>query len=131
MSPAKKISSHSLFKDYVASQKPEFRKGLINLHKLIKSIVPDAEETFSYGVHCFRLIYMLVGVGANKDFVSLYTMSPGLVKKMKEELRGYKVPGATIHFDPDKPLPEELITTIILRRKKENEDTSVARKKAK
>jgi uncharacterized protein YdhG (YjbR/CyaY superfamily) len=126
---AAKKSSPALFKDYVSAQKPEFKKSLISLHKLIKSIVPDTEESFSYGVHCFKYIYMLVGIGANKDSVSLYTMSPALVNKMKNELKGHKVSGATIHFNPDEPLPEELITTIVLRRKKENEDTSIARKK--
>jgi uncharacterized protein YdhG (YjbR/CyaY superfamily) len=130
MIDTKKKDSPFLFKDYVAAQEPKFRKGLTNLHKLIKSVMPDAGESFSYGVHCFKHIYMLVGIGANKDFVSLYSMSPGLIKKMKEELKGYKVSGATIHFNPDEPLPKELITTIVMRRKKENEDTSIARKKA-
>ncbi len=131
MTPSKKVKSPNLFKDYVSAQPAKFRKGLISLHKLIKSIVPGADESFSYGVHCFKHIYMLVGIGANKDFVSLYTMSPGLVKKMKEALKGIKVSGATIHFDPDETLPEKLITGIVLSRIKENEDTSLARKKAK
>lgn len=131
MSAPKKKSSPSLFKDYLSAQEPKFRKSLTNLHHLVKSLVPDAEESFSYGVHCFKHIYMLVGIGANKDFVSLYSMSPGLIKKMKDELKGQKVSGATIHFNPNEPLPEELITTIVMRRKKENEDTSIARKKTK
>lgn len=131
MIATKKKNSPALFKEYVSAQDPKFRKGLNNLHKLVKSLMPDAEESFSYGVHCFKYIYMLVGIGANKDFVSLYSMSPGLIKKMKAELKGYKVSGATIHFMPDEPLPKELITTIVMRRKKENEDTSIARKKTK
>lgn len=128
---AKKKNDPALFKQYVSAQDPKFRKGLNSLHKLVKSLMPDAEESFSYGVHCFKHIYMLVGIGANKDFVSLYSMSPGLIKKMKAELKGYKVSGATIHFIPDEPLPKELIATIVMRRKKENEDTSIARKKTK
>jgi uncharacterized protein YdhG (YjbR/CyaY superfamily) len=131
MSDAKKKNSPTIFKDYLSAQEPKFRKGLTNLHKLIKALMPDAEESFSYGVHCFKHIYMLVGIGANKDFVSLYSMSPSLIKKMKEELKGYKVSGATIHFNPEEPLPKELITSIVMRRKKENEDTSLARKKTK
>jgi uncharacterized protein YdhG (YjbR/CyaY superfamily) len=46
-------------------------------------------------------------------------MSPPFVKKLEDELRGYKVSGATIHFRPGEHLPESLIRLIVEERLKE------------
>jgi uncharacterized protein YdhG (YjbR/CyaY superfamily) len=119
----------ALFTTYLDKQDELFKPTLIELRKLILSIMPDAEETFSYQVHCFKHIYMLVGIGATKEFCSLYTMSPSLVKSMKDELKGYKVSGATIHFKPGEPLPVAMITKIILARAKQNELLALSREK--
>ncbi|MDB5141821.1 MAG: hypothetical protein JWQ66_534 [Mucilaginibacter sp.] len=119
------------FSNFLTTQEPRFRPCLTDLHALIKSIVPDAEEAFSYQVHCFKYIYMLVGIGANKKYCSLYTMSSGLVKQIKNELAGCKVSGMTIHLNPDEPLPTEMITRIVLARMQENELLAVKRKKLK
>lgn len=118
-----------LFNTYLDKQDEQFKPVLIELRKLILSIMPDVEETFSYLVHCFKHIYMLVGIGVTKEFCSLYTMSPSLVKSMKDELKGYKISGATIHFKPGGPLPAAMITKIVLARAKQNELLALSRKK--
>src|SRR6201986_5379350 len=118
--PAKDSQEYS-FDNFLLMQEPQFRNCLKKLHKLIKSIVPDAEETLSYQVHCFKHIYMLVGIGSNKKYCSLYTMSSKLVKQIKGELTGCKISGMTLHFNPDEPLPVEIITRIVLARVQENE----------
>jgi hypothetical protein len=46
-------------------------------------------------------------------------MSPALMKAMAGELGGARVSGATIHFTPEKPLPEALIERIVRERMKE------------
>jgi uncharacterized protein YdhG (YjbR/CyaY superfamily) len=120
-----------LFSNFLLTQDPGFRPCLTKLHALIKSIIPGAEETFSYQVHCFKYIYMLVGIGANKKYCSLYTMSSKLVKQMKNELAGCKLSGMTLHFNPGEPLPTEIITRIVLARMQENEMLAMKRKKAK
>src|ERR1700761_1189817 len=120
-----------LFNNFLTTQAPQFRPCLIALHKLIKSIVPGAEETLSYQVHCFKHIYMLVGIGANKKYCSLYTMSSKLVKQIKDELTNCKISGTTLHFSPDEPLPTEINTRIVLARMKENELLAIKRKKTK
>jgi uncharacterized protein YdhG (YjbR/CyaY superfamily) len=131
MSKPAKEEQPELFNNYLAQQEPQFKQCLIDLRALIKSIVPEAEETFSYQVHCFKNIYMLVGIGTNKKFCSLYTMSTHLVKKMKNELAGCKISGTTLHFKPDEPLPADIITKIVLARMQENEIMELARKKKK
>jgi uncharacterized protein YdhG (YjbR/CyaY superfamily) len=121
----------AIFNTYLNRQDDLFKPGLIELRRLILSIIPNTEETFSYQVHCFKHIYMLVGIGVTKDSCSLYTMSPPLVKSMKDELKGFKASGATIHFKPGEPLPTNLITKIILARIHENELLALSRGKKK
>ena len=74
---------------------------------------------------------MLVGIGANKKYCSLYTMSSKLVKQIKDELTSCKMSGTTLHFSPDEPLPTEIITRIVLARVQENELLAVKRKKTR
>lgn len=117
------------FSDFLLTQPPRFRQYLTELRDLIRSIVPDAEETFSYQVHCFKHIYLLVGIGTTKECCSLYTMSSKLLKQVKDELKGCKISGMTLHFNPDEPLPAEMITRVVLLRLGENEAIFRSRKK--
>ncbi len=114
-----------LFLNFLQSIEPAFQQTLIELYTLVKSVVPNAGETFSYQVHCFKDDYMLVGLGANKGFVSLYTMSSTLIKSLTKELAGVKISGMTLHFPPGQKLPASLITKVVKGRVKEN----AARKK--
>ncbi|MBS1520231.1 MAG: DUF1801 domain-containing protein [Bacteroidetes bacterium] len=131
MSKAAKTAKPYEFNDYLLTQPAEFRSCLTELRNLIKSITPHAEEVFSYQVHCFKHIYMLVGIGTTRDYCSLYTMSSKLVKQIKEELKGYKMSGMTLHFKPDEPLPVDIITRIVLLRLQENEVIAIGKKKLK
>ncbi|WP_295792068.1 DUF1801 domain-containing protein [Mucilaginibacter sp.] len=122
-------NGQKVFDDYVVKQDEQFRPCLTELRRIILNIMPAAEESFSYQAHCFKHVYMLVGIGVTKEFCSLYTMSPPLVKSMKDELKDYKASGATIHFKPGEPLPVAIITKIVLARAKENELLALSRGK--
>jgi uncharacterized protein YdhG (YjbR/CyaY superfamily) len=124
-----KPTGQQIFDDYLGKQEEQFKPCLIKLRDVILSVMSGAEESFSYQAHCFKHVYMLVGIGVTKDFCSLYTMSPPLVKKMKDELKSYKVSGATIHFKPDDPLPEDIIRKIVLTRASDNEALAISRGK--
>ncbi|MGZ3764620.1 MAG: iron chaperone [Mucilaginibacter sp.] len=119
------------FSNFLLTQEPRFRPCLTALRELIRSIVPNAEETFSYQVHCFKHIYMLVGIGANREYCSLYTMSSNLTKRMKSELAACKVSGSTLHFSTEEPLPTAIITRVVMARIQENEELAMRRKKGK
>jgi uncharacterized protein YdhG (YjbR/CyaY superfamily) len=74
---------------------------------------------------------MLVGIGTTSEYCSFYTMSSKLVKQIKNELKGYKMSGMTLHFKPDEPLPVDIVTRIVLMRLQENEAIAMAKKKNK
>jgi len=113
---------------YIAMQPEAFQPTLHELRSIIRSLVPGATEYISYQVPCFKHHYMLVGIGVNKNFSSLYTMSPPLVKKLKDDLKGIKLSGATIHFPPGQPLPVALIEKIVKARMQENEIKAMSKK---
>ena len=114
--------------EYIAMQPDEFKPMLHELRSVIKSLVPQATESISYMVPCFKHHYMLVGIGVNKKYCSFYTMSPGLVKKLKEELKGIKISGTTLHFTPGEPLPIDLIKRVVTLRMLENEQKAMLKK---
>jgi uncharacterized protein YdhG (YjbR/CyaY superfamily) len=105
--------------EYIAKQPQPFSGKLEELREVILSVAPDATESVSYKVPCFRYLYWLVGMGVTKNYCSLYIMSTAVTKKLKEE--GVEVAGSTIHFPPDKRLPVGLIKRIVKDRMRENE----------
>lgn len=128
MNKAGKTKEPYHFSDFLSTQATQFVPCLIQLQELISSIVPNAEETFSYQVHCFKYIYMLVGIGTTKQYCSLYTMSSKLIKQIKGELKDCQISGTTLHFNPDKPLPLDIITRVVLARVQENEAIAMSKK---
>lgn len=117
--------------EYIAMQGDEYKAMLEKMRSTIRSVVPKAEESISYMIPGFKYIYMLVGIGVNKKYCSFYTMSPSLMKAMKDDLKGIKVSGATLHFSPEEKLPIALLKKIIKARMKENEQkASVKQMKA-
>ena len=105
--------------EYLAELPRDMRNALEQLRALIRFTVPEARERIAYRIPIFSVKRDLVGFGAFRNHCSFYTMSPELVKAMREELQGYEASGSTIHFTPEKPLPASLVTKILLARLKE------------
>ena len=104
---------------YLAGLSGDDRAALEALRGIIRQAAPECTERVSYGIPIFRLQRDLVGLSAQKDHCSLHSMSPPLMKAMAKELRGFTVSGATVHFAAEKPLPRELVETIVQRRMQE------------
>ena len=117
--------------EYIAQQPEAFKLTLEELRHIILTTVPQATESISYQLPCYKYHYMLVGIGVNKKYCSFYTMSPGLVKSMQDDLKGVKVSGSTLHFVPGEPLPVELIKKIIAERMIQNEVLALSKKSKK
>jgi uncharacterized protein YdhG (YjbR/CyaY superfamily) len=115
MSPKMMINVASI-DEYLEALPEDVRWELQRLREIIHSVAPEVTERVSYGIPIFRLNRDWVGIGATKGHCSFYLMSPPLAKKMKDELKEFKVSGATIHFQPGKPLPEALVRKILAAR---------------
>jgi uncharacterized protein YdhG (YjbR/CyaY superfamily) len=107
---------------YLAALPDEERETLEELRQLIKTSVPDIQERISYGgALIFAVRRDLVGIAAQRNHLSFFTMSPSLAKAMKDKIsKTHQVSGATIHFTPDHPLPKALVEEIIRARLDEN-----------
>lgn len=107
--------------EYLVRLSKTERKSLQDLRDKIKKIAPQVTERIGYQMPIMRINRDLVGFALQKNYLSLYTMSPELMKKMKPDLKGVKVSGATIHFTPNNPIPDEILKKIIKERIKEDE----------
>ena len=105
--------------EYLADLPIYEKQSLQRLRDIIHLIVPNCKERIAYKICVFSEDKDLVGFASQKNYLSFYTMSPPLLKKMKKELQSYDVSGATIHFSPQEPLPKSLIQKILNARLKE------------
>ncbi len=93
------------------SQKAEFER----IRKIVREIVPEAEETISYGIPTFKYRgKFLLYFGAFKNHMSLF---PGpQTEAIKEKLKDYKVAKGTIQFTSDKPVPKLIVKELVRNR---------------
>ena len=107
--------------DYLSVLPDEVYLTLENIRQIIKFLVPDAEETISYKVPSYRYKGMLVGYGASKKHCSFFVMSSTLLNDFKDDIKDFDTSTGTIRFTPEKPIPNDLITRIVMARLAENE----------
>jgi uncharacterized protein YdhG (YjbR/CyaY superfamily) len=107
---------------YLAAQPDQEREALEALRQLIKTSGPSVQERISYGgAVIFRVRRDLVGIAAQENHLSFFTMSPALAKAMKDKIsKTHQMSGATIHFTADHPLPKALVEEIIRARLEED-----------
>jgi uncharacterized protein YdhG (YjbR/CyaY superfamily) len=102
------------FDDCLADATPEQRAALEQLRKLIRAVVPAAEEGVSYGLAAFRLNGKpLVALGCSANHCAFYPMDNTTVAAHKSELKDFETSKGTIRFQPDKPLPPALVRKIV------------------
>ena len=110
--------------EYIKTFPPDVQKILERLRHTIRKAVPEAEEVISYQMPAFKLKGNLVYFAAFKKHIGFFPTASG-VAAFKKELSDYATSPGTVQFPLDKPIPYDLITKIVLFRKKEN----LARKK--
>ena len=100
------------------------------IRKIINEVVPEAEETISYQIPCFKYRGYLIYYCAFPKHISLSNpYSEDFWNHFKTDLEGYKTSKSVIQIPTDKPLPKTLIKKIVAFRKKENEQKTGSGKK--
>jgi uncharacterized protein YdhG (YjbR/CyaY superfamily) len=111
--------------DYLAKLPPDQHAALEILRGQIRALAPGAEETISYGLPTFKLNGNLVHFGAAANHCAFY---PGaVVDRFADRLKGFELGKGTIRFQPDAPLPPDLIRDIVEYRVAENERIAAGR----
>ena len=82
----------------------EIQEKLQTIRALIKKEVPNAIETFKYGIPTFDLYGNLVHFAGYKNHIGFYPVPSGL-KSIKSEIVKYNNSKGAVQFPLDKPLP--------------------------
>lgn len=109
----------SQIEEYIEKTDLGHQVKLRQIYKIIKDLVPLAEETISWGMPTFKLNGNLVHFADNKKHLGFYP-SPSGIEMFETELINFKYSKGAIQFPYDKDLPIELIKKIVLFRIKEN-----------
>jgi len=99
---------------YLAPLDGEKRAALERLRRIVGEEAPGAVECIDYGVPTFRLDgKALVAFGAGKGHCSFYPMSPDLQAAFAAELAEFRTGRGTIRFQPEHPIPEDLVRRMV------------------
>ena len=111
--------------DYLAKLPSDQRAALEALRDQIRDLAPEAEEAISYGLPTFKLNGNLVHFGAAAKHCAFY---PGaVIAEFAERLEDFETAKGTIRFQPDSPLPPDLIADIVQHRIIQNLEVAAER----
>jgi uncharacterized protein YdhG (YjbR/CyaY superfamily) len=103
--------------EYLATLPADQREALVQLRGQIARVVPDADETISYGMPTFKLGgRFLVSYAGWKHHCSIYPLTETFVKAHADAVKRYGGTKGSLHFTPEAPLPEELVADFVSSR---------------
>lgn len=114
-----KPASHD---SYLSTLPEEKRAALQSLRERVAVIIPEAEEVISYAMPGFRIgKAVIVGYAAFKNHLGYFPHSGNIVPQFKPELDalGFTYTDGGFRFQPDKPIPDDLLTRLIAARRTE------------
>lgn len=107
--------------EYLENVPEAQRPDLEALRRLIKKVVPKAEEYISYGLAAFRLDGRpLVAFGGWANHCAFYPMSARTLAAFGAELDRFSLSKGTIRFTRDNPLPAAIVRELVKARIAEN-----------
>lgn len=99
--------------EYLNALDPAYRAELERIRALVKQLVPDTEETISYGMPTLKYKdRALVYFTASKKHMSFYPSS-WAIEELKDRLKDYKTTEHAIQFTLDKTLPSRLVEDLV------------------
>ena len=103
--------------EYMAGLPADQRQLLQGLRERIARLVPDATEAISYGMPAFKLDgRFLVSYAGWKSHCSLYPLTDSFIASHPDEVEPFDRTKGSIHFTPQKPLPDRVIDDLVLAR---------------
>jgi uncharacterized protein YdhG (YjbR/CyaY superfamily) len=110
--------------DYLAGIEEPKRSTLEEMRRRILEIIPEAEQTISYGYPAFKVNRKTVaGLAAFAHHLSYLPHSGSVLAEVADATGQYtQTPGA-LHFPIDEPLPEPLIQRLLAIRMRDADAT--------
>ncbi|VVB73768.1 Uncharacterised protein [uncultured archaeon] len=109
--------------EYIASMPKEARPKLKEVRKMIRSAVPGAEESISWGIPFYKYHGLLAGFVALKDHVD-FGLAFHLKSKDRKALaeKGYKTGNKTIQIRFDQKAPVTIMKRMLKEKARMNEE---------
>ncbi|MBX0301601.1 DUF1801 domain-containing protein [Cryobacterium sp. 1639] len=99
--------------EYLSELDPARRAELERIRALVKRLVPDTEETLSYGMPTLKYKNRaLVHFTASKKHMSFYPSS-WAIEELRDQLTDYKTTQHAIQFTLDTTLPSRLLEDLV------------------
>lgn len=118
--------------EYIATHPAAVQDVLHRIRAIVRKVLPNAEESISYGIPGYKLHGRPVIYFAGwKAHYSLYPANERLVKAFQAELEGYEVSKGTIRFPFSEPMPAKLIEGIVRFKAEEAAEAVSARNRKK
>ena len=100
--------------EYLEAAPEPHRGTLAELRATLRRILPDAEETISYGMPAFKLNgKAIAGYAHFKSHCSYFPHSGTVLPVLADDLAGYEHSKGTLKFAIDHPLPEPLVRRLV------------------
>jgi uncharacterized protein YdhG (YjbR/CyaY superfamily) len=113
---------------YIATFAPDVQAILQQIRQVIHETIPGLGETMSYGMPTFTLHgKYVVYIAAHKKHIGLYPAPTG-VEEFHEAVALYGGGKGTLKFPLNKPMPFDLIRSIVRFRAKEQAEKAAAKK---
>ena len=102
---------------YLAALPPNQRASLEGLRARIARHVPDAVETIGYGMPAFKLDSRgLIWFAGWKAHCSIYPLTDAFLAAHRDAFEGFGRTKGSVHFTPERPLPDDLLDDLIRAR---------------
>ena len=121
------IKKFNSIDEYIDGFPKETQKILEQIRTEIKKAAPEASETIKYAMPTFTLRGNLIHFAAFRNHIGLYP-APSGDETFKNEIAAYKGAKSSIRFPIDKPIPLELIRSMVKFRIIENNEKSIGYK---
>lgn len=98
---------------YLKGVDPKKRTHLERIRALVHEIVPDVEETISYGMPTFKINGKpIIHIAAFKDHMSVFPTGDSDVVSVPG-VEAFRTSKGTLQFTEEKPLTDEMIRGIV------------------
>jgi uncharacterized protein YdhG (YjbR/CyaY superfamily) len=90
------------------------RALLAHVRSVTRNLMPDAQEAISYGMPAFeRGGKFFLSYAGWKRHCSIYPLTDEFLAEHRTELEGYRRTKGSLHFTPERPLPDALLDALV------------------
>jgi len=114
---------------YIARQPGDAQAVLRRVRRIIRKVLPDAEETISYQIPAYKIDGRYVVYFAGwKQHWSLYPITEPVQSSLRSALASHELSKGTVRFPLTDPVPSALVERIVRALAKAAKGRSRARK---